>query len=162
MKRIALLILAALMLLACSSAPEPESTARSEQPLTCYGPSGSHATGLTALPQTVQRAHFLVNKMWGTWPKPPTYCPPGYCPGSCASVSACQSGQCLGWSCQATQINYASDGLRLCTLVGGDSMVDAKFAQQPDANGLTGLETTELGTVRLTAGLVDDYWCAPW
>jgi hypothetical protein len=158
-----ILTLFALLVFACSADAEPaESIASVEQPV-CAGPPGSQTPGLVLTPGSVQRAHFLVNKMWGTWPKAPPGCPGAwfcpYIPSSCTPAQ-CAAGSCLGWTCQQTEISYADDGLRLSTLVAGWSVVDAKFALQPEAGGLTGLETTELGVARLAAVVISDFWCS--
>lgn len=162
-----LALLLTLFALSCASAgaapqQQPEAAARAEQAL-CVGPAGLQATGLVLAPATVQRAHFLVNKMWGTWPKPPPTCPgAAYCgtrvPNTC-SQAQCDAGQCFGWTCRMTSIDFADDGLRLATAVSGLTHIDTRFALQPDAAGLTGLETTELAAARATAALVTDFWC---
>jgi hypothetical protein len=168
MKNLILLIVS-LALFACSGAVPEEPSARVEQQL-CYGPPGNQASGLTVAPAAVQRAHQLVNKMWGSWPKPPAACPGAwYCgvivPNTC-TANQCAAGQCVGWTCQMTAIVYAADGLRLATTVGGadgipNGGIDAMFATQPNAGGLSTGETAELGAARLVATVLDDFWCDP-
>jgi hypothetical protein len=163
MRPLILLLTLSLLALSCASAAPPtESVARTEQAL-CVGPPGLQATGLVLTPATVQRANFLVNKMWGAWPKSPATCPAAwYCgaivPNACTQ-GQCDAGQCPGWTCRMTAINFADDGLRLSTAVAGLTYIDAKFSAQPDAAGLTALEATELGVARASAALLTDYWC---
>jgi hypothetical protein len=157
----AILALFSLLIFGCSAdVSAPESVDSAEQAV-CYGPPGTQFGGLTALPAPVQRAHDLVNKMWGTWPKYPSNCPgsPGcsYVPNTCTPAQ-CAAGQCLGWTCQQTEISYASDGLRLSTMVAGWSVLDDKFALQPETGGLTALETTELGVSRAAGAVLTDFW----
>jgi len=54
---------------------------------------------------------------------------------------------------------YAEDGLRFSTMVKGPAYVENRWALQPDVDGLTGLETTELGVARLAATVLTDFWC---
>lgn len=164
MRKMMLLFLT-LFALSCSAAPDgppPERLANAEQALNCWGPDGYQASGLVLAPVTVQRAHFLVNKMWGAWPKAPT-CYMGVCPPSVpqtCNAAQCAAGACPGWTCQQTAINYADDGLRMSTTVAGTALVDDRFALQPDVRWLTSLETTELGATRAATVLLTDFWCS--
>lgn len=165
MKNTIVALLIAFSAFACSSAPEPTESLASVEQAICWGPTGSQAAGLTASPVSVQRAHFLVNKMWGAWPKLPPTCPgASYCgtwvPNTCTQ-GQCDAGQCFGWTCRMTEVHYAADGLRLSTVVADPSWLETRWALQPMAGGLDATETTELGVVRAAATLVTDFWCTP-
>jgi hypothetical protein len=156
-----ILTLFALLVFGCSAEVAPTESIASTEQAVCSGPAGLQALGLVLTPTAVQRANLLVNKMWGTWPKAPPGCPGAwycpYIPSSCTPAQ-CAAGSCFGWTCQQTDIAYASDGLRLSTVVAGLSLVDNKFALQPEAGGLTALETTELGVARAAGVVLSDFW----
>lgn len=158
-----LLIIIALACASCAfEAPTDDAAARSALFDECVPPAYNQVSDLALTPLSVTRAHQLVNKMWGAWPKPPGCVASGTCPpqvpATCNQTN-CATFSCFGWTCQMTDVAYSPSGLRVATLVSGLALVDAKFAQQPQAGGLTSLEAAELGVARAGSTILDGAWC---
>lgn len=161
-----LLLVAVLACAACSGGPVAPtvgvSVSRAGPGSECVPPPYNHTWAFANAPATVERAHLLINKMWGTWPKPPACVATGTChssiPATCNETN-CATFSCFGWTCQMTAIAVSPTGSRVATTVAGPPYIETQFALQPAAGQLTALETTELTGIREASVPLDASWC---
>jgi len=159
MKPVLLMLVCALLALACSSGAEDVSTTK--QAVTCYSMDGLWLVENAPATDTL-RARELVDKMMGGYPQRGTCRTPGSCatiPTSC-TTSQCDAGACFGWSCHYSTLFTAEDG-RIGFQLYGEPAVDAAFN---DARflSLTSGEQAELTAFRAAAAEFTNAYCTPW